>query len=608
MFRATEKQLSLLGAEVGLADSARKRLRESWAEGFRLRVMPVLLATESEFAVLYGRGGRPNWSLARLVGLSLLQQLQDLSDQQALDALSFDVRFQHALDVAPDAAYLSRRSLVEFRRRLVEHDPDGLLLRGVFDRICAAGLSELGLSTSEQRLDSTLIASNIRAHGRLSVARETLRVFVRGLDDEQSAQLPDVVRSWYQTTTSGTWDETLRTSDRQARLLAIGRHVAATLQTFSEHENVAVSEAYQLLRRLADEHGDALGLRENPRPSQDDHDNEPPTGTGKPQVKTTNTKAEARESARKARRHQKQRGQRRRQEHQARYWSPHDPDASYGHKGLGYHVHIAETCRNVPTELLTDYAVVTAAQSDVGQGVPALNRLMKSGLQPRILYADGGYPTPSDLVNARAMGTNLHAPVNRGRLPVDTYSRTDFQLNPRRNEVLSRPTGHVPTRHGERESSDSHHPRRARFAFFSAEICSSCPQLSRCPVRQPNNTRSHDYRLELSNELLARDRRWTEQTTEHWKSRYRVRSGVEATMSELKRGHGLGRLRVRGLARVCIQVALKATACNVKRWLRAFAALVLGLLMTCFHLLTPWTRTGKSGSYAFLGSRSLSAT
>ena len=40
-------------------------------------------------------------------------------------------------------------------------------------------------------------------------------------------------------------------------------------------------------------------------------------------------------------------------------------------------------------------------------------------------------------------------------------------------------------------------------------------------------------------------------------------------MSELKRAHGLGRLRVRRKNRVRLQVAFKATACNIKRWAAA---------------------------------------
>jgi hypothetical protein len=64
-----------------------------------------------------------------------------------------------------------------------------------------------------------------------------------------------------------------------------------------------------------------------------------------------------------------------------------------------------------------------------------------------------------------------------------------------------------------------------------------------------------------------------QQTTE-WKERYRIRAGIEATNSELKRAHGIGRLRVRRLAKVCFAVACKVIACNIKRWARAHAALM----------------------------------
>ena len=59
------------------------------------------------------------------------------------------------------------------------------------------------------------------------------------------------------------------------------------------------------------------------------------------------------------------------------------------------------------------------------------------------------------------------------------------------------------------------------------------------------------------------------QQTDEWKEGYKIRSGVEATMSELKRGHGMARLRVRGLPRVHFAVACKVIACNIKRWWQA---------------------------------------
>jgi IS5 family transposase len=54
--------------------------------------------------------------------------------------------------------------------------------------------------------------------------------------------------------------------------------------------------------------------------------------------------------------------------------------------------------------------------------------------------------------------------------------------------------------------------------------------------------------------------------------RYAIRSGIEATNSELKRKHGLGRLRVRGVKRVALALYFKALACNVKRALKFWLA------------------------------------
>ena len=57
-----------------------------------------------------------------------------MSDQQALDAYSFDLRWRHGLGVHDEdnEGHTTRRTLVEFRRRLVQVDPEGTLLRRVF--------------------------------------------------------------------------------------------------------------------------------------------------------------------------------------------------------------------------------------------------------------------------------------------------------------------------------------------------------------------------------------------------------------------------------------------------------------------------------------------
>src|SRR6516164_7151632 len=60
-----------------------------------------------------------------------------------------------------------------------------------------------------------------------------------------------------------------------------------------------------------------------------------------------------------------------------------------------------------------------------------------------------------------------------------------------------------------------------------------------------------------------------EQQSAQFKERMHQRNAIEGTVSELARAHGLRRSRYRGFAKVELQNLLIATACNIKRWLRA---------------------------------------
>jgi hypothetical protein len=145
MYKKTPPQQKLFGVETQVSRSLRSRLASSWACLFRCEVLPILFRNEDQYAMLYGTTGRPNFSVARLLGLCLLQEWNNLSDQEALDTFSFDIRWRYALDICDEEDYLSRRSLVEFRRRLAAQDPEMKLVRTVFDSIRNAALQRLGV-------------------------------------------------------------------------------------------------------------------------------------------------------------------------------------------------------------------------------------------------------------------------------------------------------------------------------------------------------------------------------------------------------------------------------------------------------------------------------
>ena len=106
MYKKTAPQRKLFGVDTELSPRLRNRLESSWAHLFKNEVLPILFKNEDQYAMLYGKTGRPNFSVARVLGLCLLQEFNDLSDQQALDTFSFDIRWRYALDVSDEEDYL----------------------------------------------------------------------------------------------------------------------------------------------------------------------------------------------------------------------------------------------------------------------------------------------------------------------------------------------------------------------------------------------------------------------------------------------------------------------------------------------------------------------
>jgi len=87
------------------------------------------------------------------------------------------------------------------------------------------------------------------------------------------------------------------------------------------------------------------------------------------------------------------------------------------------------------------------------------------------------------------------------------------------------------------------------------------------PPRQPlsNKSQLNGTRLTWTPEKLATARRQDEQQTTAFKEAYKIRSGIEATISHDKNDHGLGHLRVRGRPAVELASTFKTLALNVKR-------------------------------------------
>ncbi len=469
-----------------------------------------------------------------------------MSDQEALDEFSFDIRWRYALDINDDDDYLSRRSLVEFRRRLAAKDPEMKLVRNVFDTIRDSALKKLEVSTKDQRLDSTHIISNIRIRGRMSLFSDTLDVFLKSLNADQLSIVPEDIQKWHATESEGWFG--LGPADQKVKLEELAQYVYALITAFDKDETVQNTEPYQLLTRLFSE--------------QCEYVKEPNTEVNS----ETNSKIIVKKKS-----------------EGITLQTPHDPDVSYGHKGAGYSLHIAETCNNPEKpEIITDYEVHGAGRSDIAKALPVIERLSEAGIKPETLFADGGYPSVPSALKITEQQIEFMAPVNRASLANDVVGRDQFQFDSNGN-VTQCPMCHKPIDH--RVLSD-HKTGRSLYAVFDGDTCRACSMLDQCPVRAPNHRERGcqardtigNFRLEVTAELRLRDQMYADQQTPQWKERYKIRSGIEATNSELKRCYGIGKLRVRRMAKVLFAVSCKLMACNVKRWAKAHFAFFKWLL------------------------------
>ncbi len=111
------------------------------------------LVRDEDFAECYSaRHGRPSIPPSVLAKVLLLAYRDGLSDERAMDAVRFDLRWKVALDLPIDHPGFHATSLVHFRARLLLHGKERL----VFERSVALA-TELGLldGHAEQILDST---------------------------------------------------------------------------------------------------------------------------------------------------------------------------------------------------------------------------------------------------------------------------------------------------------------------------------------------------------------------------------------------------------------------------------------------------------------------
>ena len=237
-----------------------------------------------------------------------------------------------------------------------------------------------------------------------------------------------------------------------------------------------------------------------------------------------------------------------------------------GQKGF-----LTETCdKNNKTQFLTDTAVTSATTAD-GKELPGIQERLEEGkMKPEEHYSDAGFVNGQTIVDSQDRGILLEGPSSgrsqsfekyqAGDRPLDT---ADFEVcvdeKNREVSVLACPGKQAPIDHVRSEKTGK------TLVHFDASVCRKCTVNKRCPVKIGTGVATLTIDG-ASYAGAARHHQYMENTD--YRKRCAIRAGVEATVSEMVRVHGVRRSRHRTEGRTRLQLLFAALACNVKRFIR----------------------------------------
>lgn len=512
------KQQHIFDPWAHLGPKRRKELEESWAGLFRQEILPELPvgALRKHY---HDWNGRPTKELYSMIGLMILQQMQDLTDEQAVEQFCFNIQWHYALNITnpgDNASYVSLKSLWTMR--------DKLTTDGIYSEIFESSLQILSkvfdVDLKKQRMDSVHIKSNMRHLGRIGLFVKTIKKFLHNLKRQHRNLFDkldrDLTNRYLDKKTESIF-AMVKPSESANTLDQLAEDTFFLTQRFAAVSMVNDMHSFKLLTRLfkeqcvVEESENDAGDKAVARPNKD--------------VPSDSLQ------------------------------NPSDPDAGYsGHKGKGYQAQIVENYSEDDKQLslLTHVEVESADKHDVNALLPALENLQQRDMAPQELLADSLYGSDTNCEQGRDRhGTEVIAPVmpgNQKKTPLAEFA-VDEQ-----GRITSCPKGVAPERVKRKKGKNY-------SAAFPVSSCGACPSLNDCPVSK--GKKAYYYRYKEKDVRVAARRR--HEQSDAFKGRYRFRAGVEATMSEFDRRTGVKHLRVRGMKAVRFAIIMKAIGLNILR-------------------------------------------
>lgn len=504
-------------------------------EGYRL-------FSDDAFADLFKDIGRASVPPRIVAVVMVLQRLEGLSDREAVDRFTFDLRWKYAaggLDFNHPG--FVHTVLVDMRARLRRSSRPNRIFETVLEVA-----REAGLVGRTRVLDSTPLYDAVATQDTVTLMRSAIRGLLQVCEEGLASELRKSLRRDDDYSTPGKpacdWDDA---PAREAMLDALARDAYAVLARLDDSK--MSPELQQAATLLATVVGQDIEQRE-------DGVFRILRGVAKDRVISTV-----------------------------------DPEARHGHKTAargfdGYKGHVAvdpnseiitatevtpgnvadgDAAESLLADVLAEKPSATPPEGETAKSTESCADEKKtaektsepSSAQPSEpayeIYGDASYGTANLVETIEGAGAKAHVKVQAPVAPDGRFSKDAFAIDLGAQTVCC-PAGAIV------------HIREARdgggLAAFGVR-CATCPQRSQCTANKEGRT----IRIHPQEATLHRKR--AEQKSPEWKSNYRrTRPKVERKLAHLMfRRHGGRRARMRGCLRIRHDFALLGAAQNLRR-------------------------------------------
>lgn len=487
-----------------------------------------VLYTDNEWALLFSQRGQPAEAPGMLAMVTVMQFAEGLTDRQAADAVRSRIDWKYALGLELTDPGFHYSILTEFRGRVIEGGMEAQLLDDMLRRLQDKGLLHAG---GQQRTDSSHVLAAVRQLNRLGCVLETIRQVL----EDVAVVAPDwlvvqITPDWFDRYGArfDSYRLPQKKTEREALQTQIGEdgfHLLSAIYDPAAPVYVREIPSVEIMRRVWIQQYYVDNGQVTWRSQQD----LPPN---KVLIQT-----------------------------------PFDPEARNRTKRslnwTGYSVHVTETCDPHGPNLITHVETTPATTSD-GEMTPRIHRaLADKGLLPSVHIVDTGYVEAQHLVSSQQ---DYHIDLF-GPSPPDNswqakagqgFDLACFSIDWQAQQVTC-PRGQTSQSWRRRTTSDHHEVIEVRFAKAD---CQACPSRAQC-TRGKTHPRLLKFGLQPDHEALQANRQ--RQKGADFKARYKIRAGVEGTVSQGVRSFDLRHSRYIGLAKTHFQHVATTVAMNLTR-------------------------------------------